>query len=383
VAEIDFEPEGLLEGLSGKAREARLALLRELADQGVTLDELKRAVEENRLVLLPVERVFDEGADRYTAAEVAEASGLGPHFLGRLLQALGAPIPADDERVYADMDLEAAKRAKMFLEAGLPEEGVLETSRLIGISMANLADANVDLVGDVFTEPGVDERELAMRYAAAARTMAPPLGETLLHAYRLHLRERIRQAVITEAELAEGRVSGSDEMTIAFADMVGFTRLGESLEIEQIGDLTGRLFELASDSARSPVRLVKMIGDAAMFASPESGRLLEAVIGLVESARTENIPPLRAGAARGQALGRGGDWYGRPVNPAARITSFARPESVVVDQFVKDSIAESNGRPFHFSFAGKRRFKGIEGEVPVHRVRRAGETDSSAINALA
>ena len=383
MAEIDFEPEGLLEGLSGKAREARLALLRELADQGVTLDELKRAVEENRLVLLPVERVFDEGADRYTAAEVAEASGLGPHFLGRLLQALGAPIPADDERVYADMDLEAAKRAKMFLEAGLPEEGVLETSRLIGISMANLADANVDLVGDVFTEPGVDERELAMRYAAAARTMAPPLGETLLHAYRLHLRERIRQAVITEAELAEGRVSGSDEMTIAFADMVGFTRLGESLEIEQIGDLTGRLFELASDSARSPVRLVKMIGDAAMFASPESGRLLEAVIGLVESARNEDIPPLRAGAARGQALGRGGDWYGRPVNLAARITSFARPESVVVDQFVKDSIAESNGRPFHFSFAGKRRFKGIEGEVPVHRVRRAGETDSSGINALA
>ena len=383
MAEIDFEPEGLLEGLSGKAREARLALLRELADQGVTLDELKRAVEENRLVLLPVERVFDQGADRYTAAEVAEASGLGPHFLGRLLQALGAPIPADDERVYADMDLEAAKRAKMFLEAGLPEEGVLETSRLIGISMANLADANVDLVGDVFTEPGVDERELAMRYAAAARTMAPPLGETLLHAYRLHLRERIRQAVITEAELAEGRVSGSDEMTIAFADMVGFTRLGESLEIEQIGDLTGRLFELASDSARSPVRLVKMIGDAAMFASPESGRLLEAVIGLVESARNEDIPPLRAGAARGQALGRGGDWYGRPVNLAARITSFARPESVVVDQFVKDSIAESNGRPFHFSFAGKRRFKGIEGEVPVHRVRRAGETDSSGINALA
>ena len=383
MAEIDFEPEGLLEGLSGKAREARLALLRDLADQGVTPDELKRAVEENRLVLLPVERVFDEGADRYTAAEVAEASGLGPHFLGRLLQALGAPIPADDERVYADMDLEAAKRAKMFLEAGLPEEGVLETSRLIGISMANLADANVDLVGDVFTEPGVDERELAMRYAAAARTMAPPLGETLLHAYRLHLRERIRQAVITEAELAEGRVSGSDEMTIAFADMVGFTRLGESLEIEQIGDLTGRLFELASDSARSPVRLVKMIGDAAMFASPESGRLLEAVIGLVESARDENIPPLRAGAARGQALGRGGDWYGRPVNLAARITSFARPESVVVDQFVKDSIAESNGRPFHFSFAGKRRFRGIEGEVPVHRVRRAGETDSSGNNALA
>ena len=162
MAGIDFEAEGLLGDRKGKAREARLALLQELADQGVSLEELRRAVEEDRLVLLPVERAFESGTDRYTAGEIAEASGLDPEFLGKLLQALGAPIPADDERVYADAAMEAAKRAKVFLDAGLPEEGVLETSRLVGISMANLAAANVDLVGEVFTEPGVDERELAM-----------------------------------------------------------------------------------------------------------------------------------------------------------------------------------------------------------------------------
>jgi adenylate cyclase len=370
MAGIDFETEGLLGNLTGKAREARLALLNELVDEGVSVEELKRAVEENRLVLLPVERVFDSGTQHYSARQIAELAGLEQDFLLRLLRALGAPIPEDDQPVYADADLEAAKRAKLFLDAGLPEEGVLETSRLIGISMANLADANREMVGEVFTVPGVDERELALRYAEAARAMSPLLGETLLHAYRIHLREAIRRAVVTEAELAEGRF-GTDEMTIAFADLVGFTRLGESLDIEQIGDLTGRLFELASDAAQPPVRLVKMIGDAAMFASRESQPLLDAVLGLVGSGGTEEIPPLRAGAARGQTLGRGGDWYGRPVNLAARITGFARPDSVVVDQSVKDSIAQSNGRPFDFSFAGKRRFKGIEGEVPVHRVRRA------------
>ena len=370
MAGMDFEAEGLLGNLTGKAREARLALLNELADEGVSLEELKRAVEENRLVLLPVERVFDSGTEHYTARQIAELAGLEQDFLLRLLRALGAPIPEDDQPVYADADLEAAKRAKLFLDAGLPKEGVLETSRLIGISMANLADANREMVGEVFTEPGIDERELALRYAEAARTMSPLLGETLLHAYRIHLREAIRRAVVTEAELAEGRF-GTDEMTIAFADLVGFTRLGESLDIEQIGDLTGRLFELASDAAQPPVRLVKMIGDAAMFASRESQPLLDAVVGLVESAGREEIPPLRAGAARGQALGRGGDWYGRPVNLAARITGFARPDSVVVDESVKDSITQSNGRPFDFSFAGKRSFKGIEGQVPVHRVRRA------------
>jgi adenylate cyclase len=374
VADIDFEAEGLLGELTGRAREARLALLQDLTDQGVSLEELKRAVEENRLVLLPVERVFDSGTEHYTAAQIAEEAGLEHEFLLRLLRALGAPIPEDDQEVYSEADLEAAKRAKQFLDAGLPREGVLETSRLIGISMANLAEANRDLVAEVFAEPGIDERELAVRYAEAASTMSPLLGETLLHAYRIHLGEAIRQAVVTEAELAEGRL-GTDDMTIAFADLVGFTRLGETLEIEQIGDLTGRLFELAADAAEPPVRLVKMIGDAAMFASRDSGAVLDAALRLVEAAGNEEIPPLRAGVARGQALGRSGDWYGRPVNLAARITNFAWPDSVVADQAVKDSIAQSNGRPFDFSFAGNRRFKGIEGEVPVHRVRRAGERD--------
>jgi adenylate cyclase len=368
---MDFEAEGLLDGLTGKAREARLALLEDLLADGVPLEELKRAVDEDRLVLLPVERVFEEGTARYTAEEIAAGAGLELDFLVRLLRALGAPIPADEERVYGEADLEAAKRAKLFLDAGLPEDGVLETSRIIGISMANLADANRDLVGEVFTEPGVDERELAQRYAAAAQTLTPLLGETLLHAYRLHLREAISQAVISESELAEGRLSGSDEVTIAFADLVGFTRLGESLEIEQIGELTGRLFQLASEAASPPVRLVKMIGDAAMFSSRETVPLVDAVVDLVEAAGKDGIPSLRAGVAHGQALSRGGDWYGRPVNLAARITSFARPDSVVVAQGVKDAIESADGDEFRFSFAGRRRFKGIEGEVPVHRVRRA------------
>jgi adenylate cyclase len=369
VGGIDFESEGLLGNLTGKAREARLALLRDLAEAGVPLDELRRAVEEDRLVLLPVERVFEEGEERYTSKQIAERAGLEHEFLLKLLQALGAPLPEHEEPVYGRADLEAARRGKLFLDAGLPPEGVLETSRLIGISMATLANANRDMVGAVFTEPGIDERELATRYAAAAERMSPVLGETLLHAYRIHLREAIRQAVVTEAELAQGLLA--DEMTIAFADLVGFTRLGEMLEVEQIGELSGRLFELASEVARPPVRLVKMIGDAAMFASREPEPVIDALVRLVDVAGEGEIPPLKAGAARGQALGRGGDWYGPAVNRAARITNFAHPDSVVVDQAVKDSLGSTDGDRFRFSFAGKHRFKGISGETPVHRVRRA------------
>jgi adenylate cyclase len=368
VPEIDFEAEGLLEGVSGEAREARMALLRDLAEAGVPLEELRRAVAEGRLVLLPVERVFSGGGELYSPAEVAELSGLDLDYLIRLQQALGFPRPEPDQKVLTETDIEGAKRAKGFLDAGLPPEGLLENSRIIGMTMSQLAEANRNLIGEVFLEPGVDERELALRYAAAAEAMSPPLGDTLRFVHDRHLRESIRRAVVSEQELASGRQEASQEVAIAFADLVGFTRLGERLEVEAIGQLTDRLFELASDAARPPVRLVKMIGDAAMFASDEPEALLEAVTGLVERDGREEIPSLRAGAALGEALGRGGDWYGRPVNLAARITGFARPNSVVVDDQLKAALA---GDPrFEFSFAGKRHFKGIRGEIPVHRARR-------------
>jgi adenylate cyclase len=372
VAEIDFEAEGLLEGVSGEARDARLALLQDLSGAGVPLEELRRAVAENRLVLMPVERVFEPGGERYSAREIAELSGLELDYLIRLQQALGFPRPEPDEKVLTETDLEGAKRAKQFLDAGLPGEGLLETSRIIGMSMAQLASANVGLIGEVFLEPGVEERELALRYAAAAEAMSPLLGQTLRYVHDQHLRESIRQAVISDKELAEGRLEGADMVTIAFADLVDFTRLGERLEIDQIGTLTGRLFELASDAARPPVRLVKMIGDAAMFASPDPALLLDAVTGLVEADGGDvGMPSLRAGVALGEALARGGDWYGRPVNLAARITSFARPDSVVVDDELKSALADDPR--FEFSFARKHHFKGIKGEIPVHRVRRKSD----------
>src|SRR5262249_43998942 len=155
---------------------------------------------------------------------------------------------------------------------------------LVGISMANLADANRELVGEAYSEPGIDEHELAVRLARAAETTAPLLAETLPHADRIHLKEPINQALISGAHLAGRRLSGADDVAIALADLGGCTRLGESLDIEEVGELAGRLFELASGAARPPVRLVKMIGDAAMFASRDPEPVLNAVVGLVEVA---------------------------------------------------------------------------------------------------
>ena len=123
------------------------------------------------------------------------------------------------------------------------------------------------------------------------------------------------------------------------------------------------------------MRLVKLIGDAAMLVGPEPGAVLDAALELVERASREggDFPILRAGVASGEAVGRGGDWYGRPVNLASRITDRARPGSVLAAEQVHDALEDS----YDWSFAGGRRLKGIDGEVKLYRARRLDDSEAS------
>ena len=64
---MDFEAAGLLDGLEGEERAARLDLLERLATEGVGLDELTAAVAEDRLALVSVDRVL---GGRHSAREI-------------------------------------------------------------------------------------------------------------------------------------------------------------------------------------------------------------------------------------------------------------------------------------------------------------------------
>ena len=100
----------------------------------------------------------------------------------------------------------------------------------------------------------------------------------------VHLRERARSAVIGETELSSGKIAGAQEMAICFADLVGFTKLGERVPSEELGSVAGRLAEMAAEVAEPPVRMVKTIGDAAMLVSDDADCLLKAALELVEAA---------------------------------------------------------------------------------------------------
>lgn len=358
----------MLEGLEGKGREARRVLLERLADDGVPLDELRTASAEGRLALLPVERVLEGDGERYTRAEIAERSGLDDPFLRRLWRAQGMAAAADGARVFTEGDLEAARRVREFREAGIPDESIFEISRVMSRSMVNVASAMGSAFGDAFVQAGDTEHDVAVRYAEASRRLVPMLGPVLEHVLNIQQRSLIRSNAVDETALATGRLPEAQQIGVFFADLVGFTQLGETVDAVELGAVAERLEELAGDLVEPPVRVVKTIGDAVMVAAPDADRAIDAALSLVEATEREpgDFPQVRVGLAFGEAIGRAGDWFGRPVNLASRITAVARPSSVLADADVEDAASGD----WQFKFARKRALKGIEGERALFRVRR-------------
>jgi adenylate cyclase len=163
-----------------------------------------------------------------------------------------------------------------------------------------------------------------------------------------------------------GEAGRAQEITVCFVDMVGFTRLGAQIDPEELGGLASKLAELANDVTEPPVRLVKTIGDAAMFVSPEPGPLVSVALSLIEAVEAADLPTLRAGVAFGTALARAGDYYGHAVNLASRVTGVARPGAVLCTQEVRDAAPDD----FDWSFARKHKLKGMKDPVSLYRARR-------------
>ncbi len=367
---IDFAAEGLLDGLEGVQRAERLALLRYLSADGVPLTELQRTTASGTLMFLPAERVIG-GRARYSAREIAERTGTELDFLIAVRRAMGLPIPGPDEAVYTEGDLESVSMTSVFREAGVSEDEILDLMRTLGRGLGQAAESIRTLALRLVLEPGVSEQDLAQRYAYTASQLSPMLGPLITNLLTLHLREMAQSEALSAAERSGGQLAGSREIAVCFADLVGFTRLGEQVPPDELARKAVRLEALTTEVIDAPVRLVKTIGDAAMLTSLEVEPLLDAALDLLDAADAEgeDFPQLRAGIAIGAALSRAGDWFGRPVNLASRITQIARPGSLLAEREVRESARAA----YRWSYAGERRLRGIREPVPLFRARRLVE----------
>src|SRR5271166_75794 len=93
----------------------------DFAADGVPLAELHRTTQSGTLMFLPADKVVG-GSERYSAAEVAELSGIEFDFLIRVLRAMGLPVPDPDEPVLTEAALEAARLIGAGRAEGIPDE---------------------------------------------------------------------------------------------------------------------------------------------------------------------------------------------------------------------------------------------------------------------
>jgi len=357
----------LLDGLEGEARRDRAELVAWLMRRGFTADEIAASVTP---MLLPANRVMGDDGVYVSAREMAHATGIDLELLQGMQRAAGLPrIDDPDAAVLPRADVEAATQAKYLLDFGVDPDDMLAIVRVLAEGLRRGAAMMREPTFKAFAKPGASEVDVAESADALAQAVIPSLKRMVEGLLMLQVRHMFEGEGITAAERATGRLPGARQVAVAFADLAGFTRLGEMVPPEDLQCVAGRLGELAHDVAVPPVSFVKTIGDAVMFVSTDTDRLIAALLDLIDLAAAHDLPQLRAGVATGLAVSRAGDWFGSPVNIASRVTGLARAGTVVVTASARKRVGTAAG--LVWSPAGAQHLRGVPGRVRPYRVSRA------------
>jgi len=179
-------------------------------------------------------------------------------------------------------------------------------------------------------------------------------------------------------------------VTILFADVVGSTALGESLDPEDVRALLGRLFAIAREAVeRHGGRVEKFIGDAimAVFGLPiahddDAARALSAALELRDRVRADpalaDRLAIRLGVNSGEVIAtRDQDAQeflvtGDPVNTSARLQQAAEPWMILVGE----RTARAAGDRFSFGPSIAVEAKGKANPVSAHTLDGAVDAGS-------
>lgn len=346
------------------------AARRELADllraDGVQDAVIDAAIRERRLPLVPVQQRL-RGHPELRTAELAARADLDPELLERVLQAAGVAIPGTGEVAWQERDVALPALIAALAELGFADDALVELFRAVGESAARVGAALIIGLGSGLTREGDDELALARRLARATGTVDEHLADAIGLMVRTQAVEQLTAVELDEEQIAGGRIAGATPVAVGFADVVGFTRMGEQLGAQRSHDVAARLGELGAEACLPGVRVVKTIGDAVMLAGPRPGPVVRSMLGLQQLVAADEFPRIRAGVATGDAVPRAGDWFGPPVNRAARACAAARPESVLVDDATRGGTGDDG---LTWSTIGRIHLKGM-GRVRLHRVRPA------------
>lgn len=359
---------GLFDDLDASAREERAELVAWLLEQGFGLDQIRAEVAP---MLMPAHRELGNDGKYVSERELSAAHGIDLALLQGIENALGLPRLDDpDAPRLLRADGDAAVRLQQLVAAGLDPGQVLLMIRRLSEGISRAVPAFRYSTISAIMRPGLTELEVAKAHEEMVRAVIPLLGSMIRDILFVQLRRVLEGEQVNARERAAGvALPGARQLAVAFADMVGFTPLGEAVPPEELVGLVERLADLANEVVNPPVRLVKTIGDAVMLVSADASKLLDATLQLLDRAADDRaLPQLRAGIASGWAVSRARDWFGSPVNVASRVTSVAEPGEVMVEGAARAGVGDAPG--YAWSFVGTRALKGVEGQTRLFRVRR-------------
>jgi adenylate cyclase len=283
-----------------------------------------------------LEELLLGGSRRYTRAEVAARSDVPLERARELWHSLGFAAGPDDDKVFTDSDVAALRTANELVQAGITDPAqVTASARMLGQHLSRLAESQVEMMRDILLanpELVADERSLR-RFV---ERVVPDLEHLQTFAWRRHLAAYAGRALVGQ----DDDVATHQGQVVGFADMVGFTSFTRRSTEAELASVVDRFDALTTEVvAEHHGRIVKMIGDEVLFVAdrPDDGAEIALVL-LERAEQDEQLPQLRAGLARGRVLSRFGDIYGSVVNVASRLTSIARPGSVLIDRELAEAL---------------------------------------------
>jgi adenylate cyclase len=156
---------------------------------------------------------------------------------------------------------------------------------------------------------------------------------------------------------------------MCFVDLTGYTRLTEEQGDEAAAALAGRLTEIVQQRSRRQGReAVKWVGDGVMFRFRDPSDAVVSALDMVEEIPAAGLPPAHVDVAAGPVIHQGGDYYGRTVNLASRISDRAAGGQVLVSEPV---VELTSVQGVTFVGIGSIELKGLKGPVDLFEARRA------------
>ena len=267
--------------------------------------------------------------------------------------------------------------AQMAMAIGMTEAQFARTLRVYGDNVDRIAEAESHFYHDYIEAPilrsGASEQQMRDLASQVSAQLIPVLDRTILWLYR-RLRERaIFQHLVEHVEDAMERAGVTPPRparppAMAFLDLAGYTRLTEEQGDEAAAELATELARLVqAESLKYGGKPVKWLGDGVMFHFADPGQAVLCSLDLVDRTPAAGLPPAHVGVHAGPVVFRDGDYFGRTVNIASRISGKAGPGEVLVSG---DVLRASQPDGVQFLEVGPVELKGLSRPVALYRVTR-------------